>query len=71
MIGKIERVENLKKKDAAAATYLRVVVLHGGRFKNLLLTDSDMTTVELRAEKNPEDCAWPSWWQKFIYWFLK
>ena len=71
MIGKIKRLKNMEKKDAAAASYLRIVVFHEGRFKNLLLTDNDMTTVELRAEKNPDDCAWPSWWQKLIYWFLR
>tara|TARA_Y100001973_G_scaffold99147_1_gene157916 strand:+ start:8656 stop:8871 length:216 start_codon:yes stop_codon:yes gene_type:complete len=71
MIGKATPVENKDKADRADSRYMRIVVFFNGGYKNLLLTDSDWSRVIERAEKNPEDCTQPSWWQKLLYWFIR
>lgn len=71
MIGKVEKIKNKEKADTAADSYYRVVVYSKGSFLNLLLTQSDLNRVAERAEKNEEDCKTPSWWQRFVYWFIR
>ena len=71
MIGTVEAVKNQDKQDAAASEYLRIVVYDNGAYSNLLLTAADLLRVRERAMKNPEDCATPSWWHRFLHWFMR
>ena len=59
---KLTKVENLKKKPAAAASYNHIyVTMPDGNKQSLLFTDTEVQRAIYRAENNPEDLPSTSW----------
>jgi uncharacterized protein YmfQ (DUF2313 family) len=55
--GRVYRVDNKGKKFGANSRYFYLKAKNtAGEDINLLLTDSQLATAQLRAVKNPEDC---------------
>tara|TARA_Y100000310_G_scaffold40157_1_gene37664 strand:+ start:4527 stop:4748 length:222 start_codon:yes stop_codon:yes gene_type:complete len=69
IFGKLERVENLDRKPGAAQDYYRVMVKAQTGLETLLMTDVELSIMQDRASKNPEDTAMvPSSWNRFLSW---
>ena len=72
MIGTMKHINNKDKhSNLESDEYYRVIVFSGGEYSNLLLTASDLLKYKEREAKNPEDCVKPSWWQRFLHWFMR
>ena len=60
MLGKLEQVKNEAGTPSASTVYWRVVVQDASRPPEcLLMTESELTRIRVRARKNPEDCLIP------------
>ena len=67
-LGKLNYIHNLDKHHAANKGYYRALVYDAveGKYENLMITDSEMKKIRARANKNPEDAATASWFDRII-----
>lgn len=67
-MSKLLTVTNEEPKFGADLSYHAVLVRKDGTWTTLLITDTELTTILERTEKNPEDHLKPTWLQKFLAW---
>ena len=67
-LGKLNYIYNLDKHHSANKGYYYALVYDSEerKYENLIITDSEMGKIRARAQKNPEDVATPSWFDKLI-----
>ena len=71
MIGVIKQNIEIKPQDTAKYISVTVYCREKKQYTTLLLTLNDFDRVLKRGEKNKEDCYQPSWWEKFVHWFIR
>ena len=74
MIGVKKEIKNKEVEHTQESLrYIRVTVFCKTKkdYINLLLTAKDFDRLIHRADKNKEDCYQPSWWEKFVHWFIR
>ena len=67
-LGKLNYIYNLDKHHAANKGYYRALVYDAveRKYENLMITDGEMKKIRARANKNPEDTAVASWFDRLI-----
>ena len=67
-LGKLNYIYNLDKHQAANKGYYYALVYDSveRKYENLMITDGEMKKIRARAQKNPEDIAKPSWFDKLV-----
>ena len=67
-LGRLNYIYNLDKHHAANKGYYRALVYDAveRKYENLMITDSEMKKIRARANKNPEDAAVASWFDRII-----
>jgi len=67
-LGRLNYIHNLDRHHAANKGYYRALVYDAveGKYENLMITDSEMKKIRARANKNPEDAAVASWFDRIV-----
>ncbi len=67
-LGKLNYIYNLDKHQAANKGYYHALVFDSveRKYENLIITDGEMKKIRERANKNPEDLATASWFDRLI-----
>ena len=73
MIGNLKKTKNISQSGGEGLSYHKVVVYsdEDKEYITLLITDSEMDRLKVRALKNTEDESSPSWFARLIHGIIK